>query len=50
MKKIYIVYHGWVSGEKVTEFDSKKKALAFIEKQKDPDEWCFDIERRSDNV
>lgn len=29
MKKIYIVYHGWVSGEKVTEFDSKKKGPCF---------------------
>lgn len=50
MKKIYIVYHGWVSGEKVAEFDSKKKALAFIEKQEDPDEWCYDTERRADNA
>jgi len=46
MKKIYIVYHGWMSREKVAEFDSKKKAIAFIEKQADPDEWCYDIERR----
>lgn len=50
MKKIYIVYHGWAFGEKVAEFDSKKKALAFIEKQEDPDEWCYDTERRADNA
>lgn len=46
MKKIYIVYHGWTICEKVAEFDSKKKALAFIEKQEDSDEWCYDVERR----
>lgn len=50
MKKVYIIYHGWAFGEKVAEFDSKKQALAFIEKQEDSDEWCYDTEWRTDNV
>lgn len=46
MKKVYVVYHGWVFSERVAEFKSLKKAIAFIESQEYPDEWCFEIEKR----
>ena len=43
MKKIvYKVFHGWAFSEYVTEFNSMKKAVAFIEKQEDPDCWCIE--------
>ena len=46
MKKVYIVYHGWAFSEKVAEFRSKREAIAFIEKQECPDEWCYGVEKR----
>ena len=43
MKKIvYKVFHAWAFPEYVTEFNSMKKAVAFIEKQEDPDCWCIE--------
>lgn len=45
MKKVYVVYHGWAFGEKVAEFKSLKKAIAFIENQECPNDWCFEIEK-----
>ena len=43
MKKYtYIVYHGWAFPEKVAEFKTLKKAIAFIVGQEWPDEWCFE--------
>lgn len=46
MQKVYIVYHGWAFSEKVAEFRTLKKAVAFIEAQEWPDEYCFEIEMR----
>lgn len=43
MKKIvYKVFHVWPFLEYVTEFSSMEKAVAFIEKQEDPDCWCIE--------
>lgn len=44
MKYTYKVYHGWAFPEYITEFKSMKKAVAFIEAQEHPDEWCFEKE------
>lgn len=38
----FVVYHGWAFPEKVAEFKTLKKAIAFIEGQKWPDEWCYE--------
>ena len=46
VKKVYIVYHGWYFSEKVAEFKTLKKAIAFIESQEWPDEYCFEVEKR----
>lgn len=43
MKKIvYKVFHDQAFPEYVTEFSSMNKAVAFIEKQEDPDCWCIE--------
>ena len=39
---IYVVYHGWIDGEKVAEFKTMKQAVKFIESQKEPSEYCFE--------
>ena len=41
-KYIYVIYHGWAFPEKITEFKTLKKAIAFIESQEDADCWCFE--------
>lgn len=46
MKYVYKVYHGWAFPEYVTQFTSLKKAIAFIEAQKDSDCWCCERVRK----
>ena len=45
MKKIYIVYHGWINGEEVGRFTTKKKAIDFIKSQEWPEDYCYEVEK-----
>lgn len=45
---MYIVYHGWIDGERVAEFKTIKQAVKYIESQENAEEYCFEKERKQE--